>query len=66
MIVSHGNLPVVSKVILSSESLATNVTGKWSFVRMCALVNEKIIALGKVTSTILADELFLSSRRKNK
>ena len=59
-----GLLPMVPEVILSSKCLATEVTGERSFVRVCALVYQKIIRFGKVTTTVLANELFLGTENK--
>jgi hypothetical protein len=59
-------IPMISKMVLTSESLATYITGKWSLVRVCALVNEKIVTLCKMTTTILADELFLCPEKTKK
>jgi len=54
-------LPVVSKVILATERLAADVTREGPFVRVCALVNEQVVALGEVATTVLADKLLLRS-----
>lgn len=44
-------------MILSTESLATDVTTEGSLVSVCSFVNEQIVGLGELTLTEAADEL---------
>jgi len=48
-------------VVLTAERLAADVTRVRPFVRVCALVDQQVVALGEVATTVLADELFLLS-----
>lgn len=52
---------MVSEVVLSSESLATYVTGVRSFISMRPFVNEQIIRLCELSVAIFANKLFLRS-----
>jgi hypothetical protein len=54
-------LPVISEMILSSESLATNVTRIRALVCMSSLMNQEIVGLGKVSRAKLANVLFALS-----
>ena len=49
-------------MILSSESFATNVTRIWSLIRVCSLVDQKVVGLGELSVTIFTNELFLWPR----
>ena len=52
---------MISKMILSAESLATNVTCIRSLICVCSLMNQQVVRFGKVTATKTTDELFLGS-----
>jgi len=52
---------VVAEVVLSSESLAANITRERALVCVCALVDEEVVAFGEFTVTIFADVSLLGS-----
>lgn len=54
---------MVSKVILTAKGFATGVAGIGSFIGMGSLVDQQIIGLGKMSITVLADELLFRSVR---
>ena len=54
--------PVISEMILPTESLAANVAGVGPLVRVRSLVDEEVVALGELAVTELADELLLRPR----
>ena len=51
--------PVVPEVVLSSEGLVADITGIWPLVRVCPLMDQKVVGFGKMAATELADKLFL-------
>ena len=48
-------------MVLSSESLVTDVAGVGSFVRVCTLVYEKVVRFAELSPTKAADVLLLGS-----
>ena len=44
-------------MVLSSEAFAAQVTGIGTLIRMCPLVDQQIIRLGKMAATVAAYEL---------
>lgn len=48
---------MVSEVILASEGFSTNFTTIWPFVRVCAFMNQQVVTLCEMTTTILANKL---------
>lgn len=61
------DVPMISKVILPSKSLAANVTRVRSLIRMSPFMNQQIVRFRKLPITEFTDKLFLrpgcSSRR---
>ena len=57
------SLPVITKMILSSEGLAADVARIGSFIRVRPFVYQQIIRFGKLAVTELADELLLGPGR---
>ena len=55
------NLPVIAKMILSTEGLSANVARVRPLVRVRAFVNEQIVGLCKLAVAELADELLLGT-----
>ena len=55
---------MVPEMILSSKSFSTQVTRKWSFVRVCAFMDQEVIRLGEMTTAVLADKLFLCTENR--
>ena len=53
-------------MILSSKSFSAQVTWEWSFVRVCAFMDQEVIRLGEMTTAVLADELFLCAENRKK
>ena len=53
---------MVPKMVLSPESLTADITGKWSLICVCPLMDHNIVRLGELSVTILADEPLLWSR----
>ena len=52
---------MISKVILSSESLSTHITGVRSFIRVGPFVYKQVVGLCKLAVTEFAHKLFLRS-----
>lgn len=50
---------MISQVILTSKSFTANVTWEWSLVGVCPLMDQQIVRLGKMATTIFTDVLFL-------
>ena len=50
---------VVTEVVLTSERLATDITGERSLVRVRPLVDHEVIGLGELAVAVLADEPLL-------
>lgn len=48
-------------MVLTSESLAANITGVRSLISMCSLMDEQIVGLGEFSIAVFTDELFLGS-----
>lgn len=57
--------PVVSQMVLSPESLVTNITRVWPLVRVGPLMDEQIVGLGEMPATELANKLLFSLGRKS-
>lgn len=55
-------LPVVSQMILPSESFATNITRVRPFVSVGPLVYQQIVTFSKLSIAKFADELFFWAR----
>jgi len=53
--------PVIPEMILSPESLMTNITSVRTFISVCAFVNQQIVRLCESTLTVFADKLLLRS-----
>jgi hypothetical protein len=54
-------LPVISEVVLPSESLTADVARIRSLVRMRSFVDKQVVRLGELPLTVFTDELFLWS-----
>ena len=52
------DVPVIAQMILTPKSLAANITGVRSFVRMRSFVYQQVVGLGKLTITEFADKFF--------
>ena len=50
---------VVTEMVLSSEGLATCVTGIGPLSGVCSLMDEEVVALGELPVTVLADVALL-------
>mgnify|MGYP002049908675 CR=1 FL=1 len=50
---------VVPEMVLPPEGLATDITGKGSFVRVGPLVDHEVVGLGELAVAVLADEPLL-------
>ena len=57
------NIPMISQVILSSESLVANVACKGPLVSVSPLMDQEVVGLCEVPLTVFADKLLLGSRR---
>ena len=53
---------VISEMVLSSESLATHITGEGPLICMCPLMDHHVVRLCKFSVTELADEPLLWPR----
>lgn len=53
------DVPVVPQVVLSSEGFVADVTCVRSLICVRPLMDQKIVRLGEMSSTELADKLFL-------
>ena len=55
-------LPMISKMILSSESFSTDIATIWTFIRMGSFMDEEIVAFGELSTAKFANKLFFGSR----
>lgn len=59
------DISVVSQMVLSPESLVTNIACVWPLVRVGPLMDEEIVGLGEMPATELANKLLFSLGRKS-
>lgn len=52
---------MITEMVLSSESFATDVTGEGPLIGMSALVNQQVVRFGELSLTEATDEFFPSS-----
>ena len=57
------DVPVVSKVILAAKGFPTNITRVRSFVRVCSLVDKKVVGLRELAIAELTNKLLLRPAR---
>lgn len=57
--------PVVSEMVLSPESLVTNIAGVGPLVCVGPLMDEQVVGLGEMSATELANKLLFSLGRKS-
>ena len=55
------DVTMITQVILSSESFATNITVVGTLIRMSALMDQKVVGFGKFSVAVLANESLLWS-----
>ena len=54
---------MVPEMVLSAKAFPTDITRVWSFIRVCSLMDQEIVRLGKVSTTVTADKLLLGSAK---
>lgn len=59
-ICSETVLPVVSKMVLSSEGLLANITGIRPLIRVGPLMNEEVVGFGEMPATEFANKFLFS------
>lgn len=53
---------MISQMILSTESLAANVTAIWTLIGVRPLVNQQVVGFGELSVAVFAYKLLLRSR----